>query len=359
MLEFSIKKSYATFSLDASLAIDREVMVLLAPSGGGKTLTLNLVSGIIQPDSGRIVLNGKTLYDDTRGIFVPTRKRRIGYIFQDYALFPHKTVAENIAFGIADRSRAAAVTTELMERFQLTDKGDVYPEQLSGGQRQRAAIARGLAAQPRAMLYDEPLSALDTHLRESLLREIRETARQIALPVIYVTHNFHEAVKIGDRIAVMDAGTIIEQGPAAEIFRRPVRLFTARFTGAQNIFPGEIVSRNAEFLRIKIFDRFLLDVHSPPAVPESHRIWMGINPNDVRLVVTSESRPNVVAALVEAMEMIGYTYRIILQIVEGDKPVPGFRLYMDIEELTCKKYQLHLRAPVSVSLRPERIFLCY
>ena len=361
MLSFSLLKQFETFSLDVSLSIENEIVVLLAPSGGGKTLTLNLISGIVTPDSGIIRLNGTELYNSSRKISLPIRKRGIGYIFQDYALFPNKTVRENIAFGMPKGDHSKSDLTALLQRFNLGDKTDAYPHQLSGGQRQRAAIARALAAKSRVLLFDEPLSALDAHLRESLLKEIREIPKLFSLPVLYVTHNFCEAEEIADRIAVMQNGKIVEVGDVSRIFRKPHRLFTAKFIGVKNLFPCTVDTESDVNWKVTVSDSFTFDIKPVEQFKTVTSAWLGIHPKDIRLIVTDEGRPNTLNVHVASMQIIERVYRVELQVLnhaESSDIVPDFTLYMDIEELTCKKYRLQLNDVVKVSLRPDRMFLC-
>jgi len=359
MLEIALKKSFGQFSLDVALTVRNEIMVLLAPSGGGKTLTLNLICGMIPPDSGYVKLNGQTLYDSANGVSARIRERNIGYIYQDYALFPNKTVFENIAFGISDKGKRKNATNALLDMFNLRQKAHDYPGSLSGGQQQRVAIARAIASEPKALLFDEPLSALDTHLRERLLHEIRHTAKNYNLPVVYVTHNFREAMAIGDRVAVMNAGRLIEEGPVDDIFLRPKRIFTARFIGIQNLFQCADMQRDAEAWRLRIFDKFDISIAAQQNnVSGTRDMWMGIYATDVRLVVSEEPRPNELKARIESMSLLDRMYRIVMQVMDGNKPVDDFILKMDIGELTCEKYRLQLGGRVRVSLRPDRIFLC-
>ena len=361
MLSLSLQKRFGTFFFDVTIEVENEILVLLAPSGAGKSLILNMISGIITPDSGRIMLNGVELYNSRKNISLPIRKRSIGYIFQDYALFPNKTVQENIAFGMQDNNNANTNLSQLLKRFDLEDKRNAYPHQLSGGQMQRVAIARALAAKSRIMLFDEPLSAVDVQLRESLLSEISEISKLYSLPVLYVTHNFREAEQIGDRIAIMNEGKLIEAADTGKIFRKPSQLFTAQFLGVKNIFPCRIESRSQKSWKIRILDSFSLDCSPAEGFEEVDTAWLCVHPKDVRLIVTKEDRPNMFPVYIEDMKIVDRVFRVTMQVFhpeDREKPVPNFKLYMDIEELTCRKYKLTLHEFVNISLKPDRLFLC-
>jgi putative spermidine/putrescine transport system ATP-binding protein len=226
---------------DFDLEVARDEMVaLLGPSGCGKSTTLRMIAGLDLPDAGRIRLDGQDV------TATPPHRRRVGMVFQEYALFPNMTVAENIQFGpmIAGTpapERARRVR-ELAELTALQDTLQRYPHQLSGGQRQRVALARALATEPRVLLLDEPLSALDAPIRQALRAEIRRIQQQVRIATIYVTHDQEEALALADRVVVMEAGGICEVGAPAEIYQRPRSAFTAAFIGSNNILDGVVVS---------------------------------------------------------------------------------------------------------------------
>ena len=358
MLTFNLQKKFDSFSLDASLSFGNEITVLLAPSGGGKSLTLNLISGIVKPDSGSIELNGTTLYDSTKNIAIPIRKRWIGYIFQNHTLFPNKTVHENITFGMPKGEDRDRRLPEILEKFDLTKKENALPHQLSGGQKQRVAIARALAAQSRVMLFDEPLSSVDVLLRESLIKIIGAIPQHYKLPVLYVTHNFITAENVADKIAIMRDGKIVEFGTKNDILRKPRDHFTAQFIGIKNLIPCTVERHSPAVLKAKIFERFTIDIDGSTSLKQSKKVWLGIHPSDVRLLVTTEDRPNMLDVYVENLHLVNRTYRVTLQVIENERAVEDFKLFMDIDELTCKKYNLAIHTTRRVSLKPDRMFLC-
>ena len=219
-----------------------EIVALLGPSGSGKTTLLRAVAGLDHPDAGRIVLDDDVLYDGKAGTIVPAEKRNLGLVFQSYALWPHKTVFENVAYGLKLRKippkeiadRVAAV----LGQIGLAGLADRHPHQLSGGQQQRVALSRTIVYNPRLMLLDEPLSNLDAKLREEARIWLRSLIQQLKISAIMVTHDQTEALAIADRILLLDKGRIEQEATPIEIYERPATLFAAEFMGANNRFSG-------------------------------------------------------------------------------------------------------------------------
>ncbi len=235
-LEVAIEKRMPDFRLAVEFTAAGAPLGLLGPSGSGKTMTLRAIAGLEKPDRGRIALHGRVLFDSERGIDVPARERRIGLLFQNYALFPHMTVAENIAFGLqhlpdAERNRRVA---KQLAAAHLGGFASRYPATLSGGEQQRAALARALAIEPAALLLDEPFSALDTHLRGALERQLRETLGSYEGSTLFVSHNMEEAYRVCEDLVVLANGRVAAQGPKEEIFRHPPAMEVARVTGCKN-----------------------------------------------------------------------------------------------------------------------------
>jgi putative spermidine/putrescine transport system ATP-binding protein len=227
-----------------SLAIGRgEFMTLLGPSGCGKTTLLKLAAGFLGPDRGSIAIHGKCVNE------VPTYRREIGMMFQNYALFPHMSVAENVAYGLkarrVQRSERRQRVAEAVALVKLTGMEDRKPRQLSGGQQQRVALARALVINPTVLLLDEPFSALDKNLRALMQSELREIQRKLGLTTLFVTHDQSEALSLSDRIAVMSEGRIRQLGTPVEIYRRPTDRFVASFVGDTNKLRGQLVGAAA------------------------------------------------------------------------------------------------------------------
>jgi len=234
------KKYGDTIALDAvSLEIDRgEFFCLLGPSGCGKTTTLNLVGGFIPLTSGELRIEGRTVND------LPPHKRNVNTVFQNYALFPHMTVAQNVSFGLRmEKLPGAEVTARVSEYLELVGLADFtkrLPSELSGGQQQRVALARALAKRPAVLLLDEPLGALDLKLRKQMQAELTRIHRQVGTTFVFVTHDQEEALSMATRIAIMSAGHVIQVGTPREIYERPVDRFVANFVGETNFLAGEV-----------------------------------------------------------------------------------------------------------------------
>lgn len=230
-LYVDIEKAFGSFTLKISFETRDEVFAILGASGCGKSLTLKCIAGIERPDRGIIRLDDEVLFDSGRRINLPARKRNIGYLFQDYALFPNMTVFENIMCGAGDK----ALAEEFIKRFYLEGKEKLYPRQLSGGQKQRAALARMLAARPRYLLLDEPFSALDNYLKSKLERELMEVLESYGRRVLFVSHDRNEVYRLTDRIAVMENGHVADIRPKRELFEAPRTLAATLLTGCKNV----------------------------------------------------------------------------------------------------------------------------
>lgn len=243
-LTVRIEKRYGDFSLNTDFSVESgEALALLGASGCGKSATLKCVAGIDRPDQGRIVLDGTVLFDSGTGVNLPPQRRRMGFLFQDYALFPNMTVERNIAvcLGRLDRRRRRERTAELLSLLRLEGLERLYPRQLSGGQRQRTALARILAAEPRALLLDEPFSALDSFLKRQLEQELREVLDRFPGPVVWVSHDRGEACRNCSRVCVLEAGTSAPAVDMAALMANPGTVAAARLSGCENeasIRPG-------------------------------------------------------------------------------------------------------------------------
>ena len=242
LLEVALEYRAGAFALSAAFTAPRGPVALLGPSGAGKTLTLKCLAGIIQPDSGRIVLNGRTLFDSVAGVNVTPQSRRVGYVPQQYALFPHLSVAGNVGFGLGAEPAAERRdrVAEMLDLVGLADMRDARPRQLSGGQRQRVAVARALATRPEILILDEPFAALDPLLRSELSDALATVTRATATAVLMVTHDRAEALRLGDQIVVMMGGRVRQSGPPAGVFGAPADEEVGRFVGVETIVPGRV-----------------------------------------------------------------------------------------------------------------------
>ena len=212
MLDVAVTRSLPRFTLDVGVTARGGVTALLGPSGSGKTLTLRAIAGLLRPDRGRVVVGGRTLFDATAGVDLPARDRRIGFVFQQYALFPHLTAAENVAYGLhaLERSARAGRVAECLALVGLTSEADSRPRHLSGGQQQRVALARALAPRPALLLLDEPLAALDAPLRRRLGDELRALHDRTGVPMVLVTHDPDEAARVADYVVRIEAGRVVD-----------------------------------------------------------------------------------------------------------------------------------------------------
>lgn len=235
-LEVHFEKRLRSFTLAPDFSCEAEPLAILGSSGAGKSMTLRCIAGLERPDTGSIRLNGKTLFDSQTRVNVPARQRGVGLLFQNYALFPHLTVAENVAFGLphVQRDERDRRAEKYIADVHLQGLEQRLPRELSGGEQQRAALARALAIDPQALLLDEPLSALDTYLRSKIEQQLIGTLAQFARPALYVTHNIDEAYRIAARMAVLSKGKVVAAGTREEVFRDPSTLEVALLTGLKN-----------------------------------------------------------------------------------------------------------------------------
>jgi molybdate/tungstate transport system ATP-binding protein len=255
---------------------DGEYFVILGPSGSGKTMLLELIAGMWSLDSGKIYMDNQDI------TLLPPEKRGIGFVYQNYMLFPHKTVFENIAFGLKVRKvRREEIKTrvnEMMDLLRISHLADRLPRTLSGGEQQRTALARALIIYPKILLMDEPLSALDRKTRDELMQELKEIHRKFDVTLVHVTHNFEEALMLADRIAIMRNGEISQVGTSTEIFRHPVDKFVADFVGAENIIEG-IAKKDGE--KLTVIDTGNISIYSTEQ--KRGHVHITVRPEDIIL----------------------------------------------------------------------------
>jgi ABC-type Fe3+/spermidine/putrescine transport system ATPase subunit len=282
---------------DLSLTVeDGELVVLLGPSGCGKTTCLRLLAGFERPDDGTVELDGKVLAG--AGRFVPPEKRGISVVFQTYALWPHLTVFDNVAYGLqvrkVGRSEIARRVGEILELVQLSGLSERAPHELSGGQQQRVAVARALITDPSTLLLDEPLSNLDTQLREEMRLEIKRLQRLLGVTTVYVTHDQAEALSLADRVVVMHAGRIAQQGSPEEVYRQPRDSYVATALGAANIVPVTVGGRDDDLVDVTSPCGMRLRALAPVdgTVPTDTGT-IAIRPSDVELIADAEGRGTV------------------------------------------------------------------
>jgi molybdate transport system ATP-binding protein len=235
VLRVEATTTLGTLELDLAVTVEPgECLALAGPSGAGKTSALRVAAGLLRPRRGLVTAGEEVWLDTERDIDVPAESRRCGYVFQEYALFPHLSAGQNVAYGLrkVSRNERRRRSLELLDRFGLAAKAETRPQHLSGGERQRVAVARALARAPDVLLLDEPLSALDARTRAGAARELALVLRETAAPTLLVTHDFAEAAQLGDRVGVIDAGRVIQEGTPTELAASPRSAFVADFTGA-------------------------------------------------------------------------------------------------------------------------------
>jgi len=298
-LFIDIQKQLANFELEVTFSSKDRALGLLGASGAGKSLILRCIAGIETPNSGRIVLNGRILFDSKRRINIPARDRRIGFLFQNYALFPHLSVAQNIAFGLPKHTPSAKIKQQVEAQLavvQLQGYGNRYPHQLSGGQQQRVALARALASQPEVLLLDEPFSALDTHLRTQLEKQLVSTLSTYPGVTLFVTHNLEEAYRVCSDLLVLEKGKAIAYGSKHDIFEHPHTFSVAQLTGCKN-FSRAIVRESQKVEAIEWGAKLQVVEPIPDRLSyvgiRAHQIIFTHNPNENTfpcwLVQTSET----------------------------------------------------------------------
>jgi ABC-type sulfate/molybdate transport systems ATPase subunit len=336
-LEVAFEKKAGSFQLSVEFTADGSPVGLLGASGSGKTMTLRAIAGLETPDRGRIVLHGRTLFDSDRCINIPARARKVGLLFQNFALFPHLTVTDNIAFGLRrlpahERARRVA---QQIGSTHLEGLEDRYPATLSGGEQQRVALARALAIEPAALLLDEPFSALDTHLRSALERQLRETLNGYKGSTIFVSHNLEEAYRVCENLVVMSNGRVAARGPKEEIFRHPPTMEVARLTGCKNFSQARLVSDSASAKTIEAIDwgcslRMTQEFAKPPA-------HIAIRAHHVRVRAADATAPRIRENTFRCWlsSMAETPFRVTLDLRLGEQPLglPAWEIELPADRL--------------------------
>jgi molybdate transport system ATP-binding protein len=344
-LEVSLRKSLPGFTLDVEWSAGDGVAVLFGPSGSGKTLTLQCLAGLVRPDAGRIAVDGQVLWDRAAGIDVPPQRRRVGYVFQGYALFPHLTVRGNVGFGLHDRGRVMRrrKEDEVLARLGLEAYADRYPRELSGGQRQRVALGRALATGPALLLLDEPLSALDLPLRQALRDELQSILAGWGIAAVLVTHDLTEAYRLGDRIVVYEEGRVIQAAPRAELLWQPSSRSVARIMGIRNLMQGVTLKATPERIQFRWRGQVLEAVNSPirsylPA-PDSPLAFF-IRPEYVRLIrkdragVDAAHHMNLMSGTIVREADFGTAWTLFIRLDEPGAPAQGdYDLELEVPRL--------------------------
>ena len=365
-LSFYLKKHFpfrsGGFSIDIRLSAEENMVVLFGPSGAGKSLVLNMLSGIIKPDEGFVRIEDREVFNSTAGIDVPIRYRRTGYLFQDYAVFPHMTVFENIAYGInrLPRSKIKAKVEELLELMRLSGLENRFPIELSGGQKQRVALARTLATEPRVLFLDEPFSALDYQVREKLRADLLMIHQKYPITTLFVTHDLEEAFIMGDKIAIINNGRLEQFGAREEVFYKPKTKNVAKFLGARNIFSGIIVSLNEKTVAIENPDigeikAFLHD--EEPRLTIGEKVTFGIRPEEIMIIrpdkpIDKKVQDNILEGEVLTTLGKGASHTIYFKVKDRDAT-----LNIKIPNFAYRKLKLSKGKTITVSLKKESIWI--
>jgi putative spermidine/putrescine transport system ATP-binding protein len=334
-----VRKSFGPVTAvdHVSFAIEPgEFITLLGPSGSGKTTTLMMIAGFDHPTEGEIYIDGTPI------VGVPPYRRGIGMVFQNYALFPHLTVAENVGFALKQRGvrkpEIVARVAETLDIVRLRGYEARYPRQLSGGQQQRVALARAIIFHPRVLLMDEPLSALDKQLREELQLEMKRLHQQLGITFIYVTHDQREALIMSDRIAVMNQGRIEQAGSPSDLYDRPATRFVAGFIGESNFLEGEVAGLQGRDVAARVAGATVVAIsRQPPAV--GARVVLAIRPEKIGFrdlsAPATQARLNTIKAVVREVTFVGEMHRYVLEIA------PGVTLVAKQQH----RFQMQARAP--------------
>src|SRR5436309_2393207 len=285
---------------DASFTLEPGTFfTLLGPSGCGKTTTLRCIAGLETPDAGTIAVEGRTLFDAKSRVNVPVEQRSVGMVFQSYAIWPHMTVAENVAFPFTVSKQRRYSKAEIAEGVRralaivdLAGFGERPSPQLSGGQQQRVALARAVVHEPRLLLLDEPLSNLDAQLRDEMRSELKRLQSKIGITTVYVTHDQSEALALSDRIAVIDRGTIRQIGSPQDIYFRPANPFVARFVGATNLLAGRLIGATDGRGEVEVLGGRRIRCLVPQGIAAASAVSVSIRPESIQLVVSGTGAAN-------------------------------------------------------------------
>ena len=339
-----VSKSYGTIQAlaDVSLHVeDKEYVCILGPSGCGKSTLIRCIAGINKPDSGQILIDGESVEQ------TPIEDRRIGYVFQDIALFPHMSVRDNISYGLAVRHAESieitTVTNEMLDVINMRDRSKAYPSELSGGAQQKVAVGRAIATGSHLFLLDEPLGALDAIVRAELRYELRKLASDLGLTVIHVTHDQEEALSIADSVVVMKSGRIVEVGRPSEVYASPRNLFTANFVGETNLLEGKVLETDGSHCTVDIKGHRIRVSGFGKKVGQ--RVIVSIRPEFIRLTM-----PTVVGwkGLIKQVTFLGNLNRYVVE-VEG-----GIEL---IAEVSTAEYSTGFRVGENVTASPDDVHM--
>ena len=356
MIRAGIRTTVGSFDLAVDLAVDREITVLYGHSGAGKTLTLEAIAGLLTPREGRITLHDQLVFDSSAGVNVPPQRRDLGYLVQSYALFPHLNVAQNIAYGLGHVRRGER--RDRVERFAhmfgVDDLLHRRPARISGGQAQRVALARALVREPRVLLLDEPFAAVDSSNRRTMRRELRQLAQRLDLSVIMVTHDLTEAYNVGDQLAVINRGRVLQAGPRDQVFHRPATARAAELLGVQNILPGRIVG--ADGGRVHVATGLGMIEAQAESRPDSDHVKLAVRAEQIILERPdrpSTHRENRFQVTIVDEAAFGFSHTLVVRVDDAASGAPT--LEIDVPAHPYQVLNVPARRDWRIHIPPEAV----
>ena len=344
-LHIDITKSLSSFNLDVSMESKGGIIGFLGASGSGKSMTLKCIAGLEKPSKGKIVINDKVLFDSEEKINVKTRDRKVGFLFQNYALFPHMTIKDNIEIGLdkISKEEKSKLSANYIKKFGLEGLESRYPWQLSGGQQQRVALARALITSPDILLLDEPFSALDNHLRASMERELVEILKDYEGTVVFVTHDIAEAYRVCDKIIVFDGGKAKDIRDKNKLFEAPQSLAEAKLTGCKNISKAKKLDNNFIFaegwnLKLKCLEEVKDNIN-----------YIAIRSHNIKLC-KNEEEENVFEVLIENIVENPFDYTLYIRSIKSNKS--------NLIHFTISKEEMvfDIKEKIKVKFEPQYLF---
>ena len=344
-LHIDITKNLSSFNLDVSMESKGGIIGFLGASGSGKSMTLKCIAGLEKPSKGKIVINDKVLFDSEEKINVKTRDRKVGFLFQNYALFPHMTIKDNIEIGLdkISKEEKSKLSANYIKKFGLEGLESRYPWQLSGGQQQRVALARALITSPDILLLDEPFSALDNHLRASMERELVEILKDYEGTVVFVTHDIAEAYRVCDKIIVFDGGKAKDIRDKNKLFETPQSLAEAKLTGCKNISKAKKLDNNFIFaegwnLKLKCLEEVKDNIN-----------YIAIRFHNIKLC-KNEEEENVFEVLIENIVENPFDYTLYIRSIDSNKS--------DLINFTISKEEMvfDIKEKIKVKFEPQYLF---
>lgn len=361
-IQVDFTKKMDNFILKVDFTIGNETLALLGASGSGKSMTLKCIAGIETPDYGRILLDGEVLFDSEKGINLPPQERKIGYLFQNYALFPNMTVEGNIQSAMRlPKGEKKTRTEQIMKTFHLSGLENKVPRELSGGQQQRVAIARMLASEPKIIMLDEPFSALDSYLKWQLEQEILDIINRYNKPTLFVSHNRDEVYRISHKIGIMEKGSLVSLDRKEELFKNPKTLSGARLTGCKNF--AKVQRINEHQIYAPDWD---VTITLAQQIPYAEDLYIGLRAHDLYVIKLHEDETitefEPVCITCKVVKVVENTYSVIVQLstlwsqdtLFSEEAQKGKALWIEMDK---KKWIERQAEVITVAIDPNKILL--